>query len=114
MTIKRIGVGPRMSQAVIHGETVYFAGQVGTPGADVATQTEDCLKALECLMEQAGTSKDKLLQVTVWLADMADFDAMNAVYDAWVDTQNPPTRACGESRLATPDYRVEVIAVAAL
>ncbi|MBY6116820.1 RidA family protein [Mameliella alba] len=114
MTIKRIGVGPRMSQAVIHGETVYFAGQVGTPGTDVATQTEDCLKALESLMEQAGTSKDKLLQVTVWLADMADFDAMNAVYDAWVDTQNPPTRACGESRLATPDYRVEVIAVAAL
>ncbi|MGP6085466.1 RidA family protein [Antarctobacter jejuensis] len=114
MTIKRIGVGPRMSQAVIHGDTVYFAGQVGTPGADVATQTADCLKALEALMEQAGTSKDKLLQVTVWLADMADFSAMNEVYDAWIDPANPPTRACGESKLATPEYLVEVIAVAAL
>lgn len=114
MTITRIGSGPRMSQAVIHGDTVYFAGQVGTPGADVATQTQDCLDALDALLEQTGSSKDKLLQVTVWLADMADFDAMNAVYDAWVDPNALPTRACGESRLATPEYKVEVIAVAAL
>lgn len=114
MTIKRIGVGPRMSQAVIHGDTVYFAGQVGTPGADIATQTKDCLAAVDSLLEQVGSSKDKLLQVTVWLADMSDFAAMNAVYDAWVDPAAPPTRACGESKLATPEYLVEVIAVAAL
>lgn len=114
MTIKRIGVGSRMSQAVIHGETVYLAGQVGTAGADIATQTRDCLAKVDALLAETGSSRDKLLQVTIWLADMDDFGAMNAVYDDWVVKGAPPTRACGESRLATPEYKVEVIAVAAL
>ncbi|MSU90303.1 RidA family protein [Rhodobacteraceae bacterium 2CG4] len=113
MTISRIGTGPRMSQAVIHGDTVYLAGQVGSPGADVATQTQECLDKVDGLLAQAGSGRDRLLQVTVWLTDMADFDAMNAVYDAWVVAGATPTRACGESRLASPEYRVEVIAVAA-
>lgn len=114
MSITRLHPGPRMSQAVIHGETVYLAGQVGTPGADAAAQTRDCLAAIDRLLEEAGTSKSKLLQVTIWLADMADFDAMNAVYDAWIDPANPAARACGEARLATPDYKVEFIVTAAL
>ncbi len=114
MSIDRIDVGQRMSQAVVHGNTVYLAGQVGEPGSDVAEQTRQALDKLEALLERAGSDKTRLLQVTIWLADMADFAAMNAVWDAWIAPGAAPARACGESRLATPDYRVEVIAVAAL
>jgi enamine deaminase RidA (YjgF/YER057c/UK114 family) len=114
MSIKRLHPGPRMSQAVIHNNTVYLAGQVGTAGADVATQTADCLAAVDRLLAEAGSSKSNLLQVIVWLADMADFAEMNAVYDAWIDPENPAARACGEAKLATPDYKVEFIVTAAL
>ena len=114
MTVTRLDPGARMSQAVIHGNTVYLAGQVGEAGADITTQTRSALAQIDGLLARAGTDRSKLLQVTIWLADMADFAAMNAVYDAWIDPQNPPTRACGESRLATPDYAVELIVVAAL
>ncbi|MBY6005253.1 RidA family protein [Salipiger bermudensis] len=114
MSITRLHPGPRMSQAVIHNGTVYLAGQVGTPGADVATQTGDCLAAIDALLQEAGTDKSKLLQVIIWLADMADFQDMNAVYDAWIDPANPAARACGEAKLATPDYKVEFIVTAAV
>jgi enamine deaminase RidA (YjgF/YER057c/UK114 family) len=114
MTITRLDPGARMSQAVIHGNTVYLAGQVGEAGADIATQTRGALAEIDALLARAGTDKSKLLQVTVWLADIADFAAMNAVYDAWIDPANPPTRACGESRLADPGYGVEFIVIAAL
>lgn len=114
MTITRLQPGPRMSQAVIHNDTVYLAGQVGTPGADIATQTRDCLEGVDRLLKEAGTDKSKLLQVIIWLADMDDFQAMNAVYDAWIDPANPAARACGEAKLATPEYKVEFIVTAAL
>ncbi|KUF09177.1 RidA family protein [Pseudoponticoccus marisrubri] len=111
--ITRHQTGARMSQIVIHGDTVYLAGQVGSPGASVTQQTEDCLAKLDALLAEAGSDRTKLLQVTIWLADMADFAEMNAVWDAWVPEGHAPTRACGEAKLATPEYRVEVIAVAA-
>ncbi|UWR30668.1 RidA family protein [Sulfitobacter sp. W002] len=114
MSITRLHPGPRMSQAVIHNNTVYLAGQVGTAGADVATQTQDCLNAIDRLLDEAGSSKSKLLQVIIWLDDMADFQEMNAVYDAWIDPANPAARACGEAKLATPDYKVEFIVTAAV
>jgi enamine deaminase RidA (YjgF/YER057c/UK114 family) len=114
MTIRRIEPGKRMSQAVIHGDTVYLAGQVGTPGTTVTEQTKDVLASIDRLLAEAGTDKSKLLQATIWLADMRDFAAMNAVWDAWVDTANPPARATGEARLAGPDYLVEIIVIAAL
>ncbi|MFT6557223.1 RidA family protein [Sneathiella sp.] len=114
MTIKRINPGSRMSQAVVHGNTVYLAGQVGTAGASVADQTKDILDKIDALLAEVGSSKSQLLQATIWLADMADFQEMNAVWDSWIDPQNPPTRACGESKLATPDYTVEIIVVAAV
>lgn len=114
MSIIRLHSGARMSQAVIHNTTVYLAGQVGTPGADIATQTQDCLSAIDSLLAEAGSSKSKLLQVIIWLADMSDFAAMNTVYDAWIDPANPAARACGEARLATPEYRVEFIVTAAV
>lgn len=111
--IRRIEPGSRMSQAVVHGNLVWLAGQVGAPGRSVTEQTQEILLRIEELLAEAGTDKSRLLQATIWLASMDDFAEMNAVWDAWIDPQNPPTRACGESRLATPDYRVEIIVVAA-
>lgn len=114
MTIRRIEAGPRMSQAVIHGNTVYLAGQVGTPGTSVAEQTKEILATIEGLLKEAGSEKSKILQATIWLADMADFAEMNSVWDKWVDGPNAPTRATGEAKLATPQHKVEIIIVAAL
>jgi enamine deaminase RidA (YjgF/YER057c/UK114 family) len=113
MSIERIGSGPRMSQAVIHGNTVYLAGQVGAPGESVTAQTKAVLASVEALLAQAGSDKSKILSATIWLADMADFAEMNAVWDVWIDGKDAPARATGEAKLATPDYKVEVIVVAA-
>lgn len=111
--IKRLDSGPRMSQAVCHGGLVWLAGQVGTAGDNVTEQTKTILANIDSLLERCGSDKSKLLQATIWLENMDDFAEMNAVWDAWVDQANPPARACGESRLATPDYKVEIIVVAA-
>ncbi|EJL27308.1 putative translation initiation inhibitor, yjgF family [Caulobacter sp. AP07] len=113
MTITRLHAGPRMSQAVIHGDTVYLAGQVGAPGASVAEQTKAILAQIETLLAEAGSAKAKILSATIWLADMADFGEMNAVWDAWLGGQDAPARATGEAKLATPAYKVEIIVVAA-
>ena len=102
-----------MSQVVIHNDTVYLSGQVGEPGASVTEQTRSALAAIEALLAEAGSAKRNILSATIWLADMADFAEMNAVWDAWIEGQDPPARATGEARLATPDYKVEVIVVAA-
>ena len=111
--IIRKNAGARMSQIVIHGDTVYLAGQVGTPGASVTQQTKDCLEKVEALLAEAGSDSTRILQCVIWLADMADFAEMNAVWDAWVPAGHAPARACGEAKLATPDYRVELIVTAA-
>lgn len=111
--IIRKHTGARMSQMVIHGDTIYLAGQVGTAGASVAQQTQDCLYKVDALLAEAGSDKTKILSTTIWMADMADFAEMNAVWDAWVPEGHAPARATGESKLATPDYLVEVIVVAA-
>ena len=113
MAIERIESGPRMSQAVIHGNTVYLAGQVGAPGQSVTVQTQAVLKQIERLLAAAGSDKSKILTATIWLADMADFGEMNAVWDAWVGGKDAPARATGEAKLATPAYKVEIIVVAA-
>ncbi len=110
--IERFETGARMSAAVVHGDTIYLAGQVGE-GPDVTAQAKSALAEVERLLALTGGSKSTILSVQVWLADMKDFAAMNAVYDAWVDPENKPSRAAGESKLATPDYLVEFIVVAA-
>ena len=110
--VRRIEPGSRMSQAVIHGDLVWLAGQVA-PGRSVTEQTQAILARIDERLAEAGSSRSRLLQATIWLASMDDFAEMNAVWDAWIDPENPPARACGESRLATPDYRVEIIVVAA-
>lgn len=114
MSIRRIEVGPRMSQAVVHGDKVYLAGQVGAPGKSVADQTAGILAEIDRLLALAGSDKSKILTAQIWLDDMRDFAEMNGVWDAWVDKANAPARATGEASLATPDYRVEIIVVAAV
>ncbi|MGI0524864.1 RidA family protein [Rhizobium giardinii] len=114
MDIKRFETGPRMSQAVVHNGTVYLAGQVGNAGDDVATQTKQALAEVDRLLALAGTDKSRILSATVWLADMVDFPKMNAVWDTWASPGNTPARATGEAKLASPEYLVEVIVIAAL
>jgi enamine deaminase RidA (YjgF/YER057c/UK114 family) len=113
--IKRYKIGRRMSQAVAHGGVLYLAGQVADDAkASLEDQTRQVLKKIDDLLAEAGSEKSKLISITVFLSNIADFDAMNRIYDAWVDQANPPTRACVEARLADPDLRVEMIAIAAL
>ena len=114
MTITRIKPGPRMSQTVVHGDTVYTAGQVADDSSqDVAGQTRQVLAKIDSLLAEAGCDKSKLLKATIWLTDISRFDEMNSVWDAWVDTDNPPVRACVESRLAFPELLVEIMVEAA-
>lgn len=113
MTIQRFETGPRMSQMVIHNDTIYLAGQVGDPDGDITEQTRTMLAKVDKLLADAGSDKTKILQATIWVASMGDFAAMNAVWDSWVPEGHAPGRACGEARLATPDYKVEVIIIAA-
>ena len=112
MDIQRFDSGSRMSQAVVHGNTVYLAGQVGD-GEGVTEQTRSPLAKVDKWLAETGTDKSRLLSMTVWLASMSDFAEMNAVYDAWIDPANPPARAAGEAKLATPALLVEFIAIAA-
>jgi enamine deaminase RidA (YjgF/YER057c/UK114 family) len=115
MSIKRLNAGPRLSQAVVHGDTVYVAGQVSAePMASAKGQTEQILKKIDAVLAAAGSHKSKLLSATVYVASMAYYDEMNAAWDAWVDPANTPARATVEARLASPKYLVEIMAVAAL
>ncbi|OBY28917.1 RidA family protein [Leisingera sp. JC1] len=111
--ITRSHTGQRMSQIVTHGDTIYLAGQVGTAGASVAQQTQDCLDKIDTLLAEAGSDKTRILQTVIWLADMKDFAEMNAVWDAWVPEGHAPARACGEAKLAREDFLVELIVTAA-
>ena len=113
MPITRIAPGPRMSGAVVHGDTIYLAGHVATESATVRGQTEAILARIEQRLAEAGSGKSKLLSVTIWLADIGRFEEMNAVWDAWVDRDHPPARATVEARLASPEYLVEIAAIAA-
>lgn len=115
MSIERKHVGPRMSQIVVRGDTVYLAGQVASnkPGASMAEQTQDILDKIDAYLAEAGSDKSQLLTATIWITDMADFAEMNGVWDAWVDKANPPCRACVEAKLAAPEYIVEIMVVAA-
>lgn len=111
--IERMHTGARMSKIVKHNGTVYLCGQVGE-GATVAEQTADCLARVDALLTDAGSSREHMLQAVIWLADMADFAEMNAVWDAWVPDGHAPARACGEAKLARDVLKVEVIVTAAV
>ena len=112
-TITRIESGPRMSQAVVYNGIAHLAGQVAKgDGAEV--QTRAVLSEIDRLLAAAGTDKSKILTAQIWLADMADFGAMNTAWEAWVDPANTPARWTGEARLAAPEYLVEIIVTAAV
>lgn len=115
MSIQRIEPGKRLSQAVVYGNLVFLAGQVAMdkPGASMAEQTKNVLDRIDKLLAQAGTDKSKILSANIWVTDMRQFDEMNRVWDAWVPEGCAPARATVEARLATPDYCVEIMVVAA-
>jgi enamine deaminase RidA (YjgF/YER057c/UK114 family) len=115
MTITRIEPGKRFAAAVRHNDTLYIAGQTAdTATASVEQQTREVLAKIDALLSKGGSSKARLLSMNVYLSNIMDFEAMNRVFDAWVDTANLPTRATVEARLASPDLRVEMTAVAAV
>ena len=116
MSIKRIKSGDRMSQAIVHNNILSTAGQVAqnAKGHSVADQTKDILNEIDALLKEGGTDKSQLMTATIWLADMDDFAEMNTIWDLWVSPGNAPTRACVESRLASPDFTVEIAITAAV
>jgi enamine deaminase RidA (YjgF/YER057c/UK114 family) len=104
-----------MSQAVVHGDTVYLAGQVADdPKADIATQTRQVLRSIDRLLAAAGTDKTRILLANIFLKDIGNFGEMNKVWDAWVAQGHAPARATVQSALATPKYQVEIVITAAL
>ena len=111
--ITRYHSNQRMSQIVTHGDTIYLAGQVGTAGASVAQQTQHCLDQIDALLAEVGSDKTRILQSVIWLHSMDDFAEMNGVWDAWVPEGHAPARACGEAKLAKPEFTVEIIVTAA-
>jgi enamine deaminase RidA (YjgF/YER057c/UK114 family) len=115
MTIQRFETGPRMSQVVIHGDTVYLAGVVAnkTAGESVAKQTQEVLSIIDGHLAKAGSDKSKLLTATIYITDMNNFPEMNAVWDGWVSAGNTPARATVEAKLAAPRYSVEIMVIAA-
>ena len=114
MSITRHHTNQRMSQIVIHGDTVYLAGQVANDSnADITVQTEQVLQKIDVLLAEAGSDKGKILSVQIWLTSMGHFAQMNEVWDAWVPEGQAPGRACIEARLASPDLLVEVGIIAA-
>lgn len=113
MTIERHGTTARYSDVVAHGNTVYLVEVPASLEADITVQTREVLTSIEALLAKAGSDKSRLLQTTIYLKDMADYDAMNAVWDAWVPTGTAPVRACVEARLSHAGYRVEMVVTAA-
>jgi enamine deaminase RidA (YjgF/YER057c/UK114 family) len=116
LSIKRFKTNKRMSQAVVHGDTVYTAGQVAihSGGESVSRQTEEILAEIDTLLGEAGSDKSKLLSATIWLSSMEYFAEMNEVWDAWVVEGQTPARACVEAKLAAPQFWVEIAVVAAI
>jgi enamine deaminase RidA (YjgF/YER057c/UK114 family) len=114
MTVQRIKPGPRMSQAVIHGDTVYLQGLTADdPSQDVKAQTAQILAKVDMLLAEAGTDKSKLLSANIWLTDIATWSQMNEVWDAWVSPGHAPARATVEAKLALPGLKVEIMVQAA-
>jgi enamine deaminase RidA (YjgF/YER057c/UK114 family) len=115
MEIRRLQPGKRMSEAVVHNGTVYLAGQVAADSSqDVTGQTRQVLASIDALLKEAGSDKTKILSAKICLRDISTFAEMNSVWDQWVPVGHTPARATIESRLATPQYLVEIIVVAAV
>ncbi len=114
MEIKRLYVGERLSEVAIHNGTVYLAGQVPDDASlDIAGQMTQVLGHVERLLLEAGSDKRRILACQIYIADLADFPGMNAVWDQWVVPGHTPPRATVQAQLANPAWRVEVVVTAA-
>jgi len=115
MTIERHDTATRLSKAVVHGDTVYLAGIVADApkGKNITEQTKSILSQIDGFLAKAGSDKSKLLSANIWITDMANFAGMNAVWDAWLPPGGAPARATVQAGLASPDYLVEIMVVAA-
>ncbi|MEY3253258.1 MAG: hypothetical protein RL227_2231 [Pseudomonadota bacterium] len=113
--VQRFDVGPRLSEMAVHNGVCYLAGQVAGDGsADITGQTQQVLAAIDALLARAGTSKRNLLRVEIFITDLADFPAMNAVWEAWLPEGCAPPRATVKAQLARPEWKVEMVVTAAL
>lgn len=114
-TLQRFDVGARLSEMAVHNGTVYLAGQVPEDATqDIRGQTAQVLACIDALLARAGSDKTKLLMVQIFIADLADFDGMNTVWDAWVPAGHAPPRATVQAKLARPEWKIEIVATAAL
>lgn len=114
MNIQRVGIGARLTQAVVYQNTVYLSGQTSQLKEGIEAQTRDILGKIDALLEAVGSGRQYLLSVQIWLADVDDFAAMNGAWDAWVDGFDPPARACVQATFPNPAYRVEIQVIAGL
>ncbi len=116
MSLKRLHPGKRMSQGVKRNKTVYLAGQVAdkTKGGSVGEQTAEVLAQIDALLAEAGTDKTQIMMATIYLADISTFAEMNGEWDKWVVEGHTPARATVEAKLVAPDYKVEIVVVAAV
>jgi enamine deaminase RidA (YjgF/YER057c/UK114 family) len=113
--VQRFDVGPRLSEMAVHNGVCYLAGQVAADGsADITGQTQQVLAAIDALLARAGTSKRNLLRVEIFITDLADFPAMNAVWEGWLPEGCAPPRATVKAQLARPEWKVEMVVTAAL
>ncbi len=113
--IQRFDVGPRMSEMAVHNGVAYLAGQVAADASlDIRGQTRQVLAAIDALLERAGSDKSKILRAQIFLADLADFSAMNAVWEAWVIAGHTPPRATVQAALAKPQWKIEIVVTAAV
>ncbi|MGA0807782.1 MAG: RidA family protein [Burkholderiaceae bacterium] len=112
--VERFEVGARLSEASAHGGLVFLAGQVATDASqDAFGQTQQVLQSIDRLLSQACSHKSRILMAQIFLADLADFDAMNKAWDAWVVAGQPPCRATVQAKLAKPEWKVEIVVTAA-
>ena len=113
--VQRFEVGARMSEMAVHNGIVWLAGQVAADGTqDIGGQTRQVLAAVDTLLTCAGTDKTKIVMCQIYLADIADFAGMNAVWDAWVAKGHTPPRATVQARLARPEWKIELVVTAAV
>jgi enamine deaminase RidA (YjgF/YER057c/UK114 family) len=113
--VQRFDVGARMSEMAVHNGTVYLAGQVADDATqDIGGQTRQVLAMVDTLLARAGSDKSKILMAQIFLVNLADFDGMNAAWDAWVSPGQTPPRATVQAQLAKPGWKIEVVVTAAV
>lgn len=113
--IRRIDPGPRLSEASLHGNLMYLSGMIPEDvSQDITGQTKQALAEVESLLARGGSDRTKILSAVIWLADISDFAAMNAVWDAWIVPGQTPARATVQAQLSDPAMKIEIMVVAAI